>query len=94
MFVTAKIQKKDGALENYDRTKLLLSMMRAQAKPDEAEQALTQIETWLTGLKSEFVTTEELHGKVAEVLKSISPHAAQGYEIYRKSQARQASSTP
>jgi len=70
MFVTAKIQKKDGALENYDRTKLLLSMMRAQAKPDEAEQALTQIETWLTGLKSEFVTTEELHGKVAEVLKS------------------------
>ena len=88
MFVTAKIQKKDGNLENYDRTKLLLSMIRAQATPDQAEQALSQVESWLTSQQAEFITTGDLHNKVAEVLKSFAPHAAQGYEIYRKSKAQ------
>lgn len=88
MFVTAKIQKKDGSLENYDRTKLLLSMIRAQATPDQAEGALSQIESWLIQLKQESVSTKELHDKVVEVLKAVNPHAAQGYEIYRKSQGQ------
>lgn len=92
MFVTAKIKKNDGTLENYDRTKLLLSMIRAQATPDQAEQALSQIENWLTQQKMEFISTGDIHNKVAEVLKSLSPHAAHGYEIYRKSQAEDKSS--
>lgn len=89
MFVTAKIQKKDGTLEPYDRAKLLLSMIRAQATPDQAEAALAQIESWLTELKQESVTTQEIHSKTSEVLKGLNPHAAQGYEIYRKSQGQQ-----
>jgi len=88
VFVTAKIQKKDGTLENYDRTKLILSMIRAQATPDQAEAALSQVESWLTQLKQESVSTQEVHAKVIEILKSINPTAAQGYEIYRKSQGQ------
>jgi len=88
VFVTAKIQKKDGALEDYDRAKLLLSMIRAQATPDQAEAALSRIESWLTQLKEGTVTTEAIHGKVVEVLNSVNPHAVQGYEIYRKSQGK------
>jgi len=88
VFVTAKIQKKDGTLENYDRAKLLLSMVRAQATPDQAETALSQVESWLTQSKQESVSTKEVHDKVVEILKGINPHAAQGYEIYRKSQGQ------
>jgi transcriptional regulator NrdR family protein len=91
MFVTAKIKKRNGSLENYDRTKLLLSMVRAQATPEQAEQALTQIEAWLTQQKVEFIATGDIHSKVTEVLKGISPQAATDYEIYRKSHAKQAS---
>jgi transcriptional regulator NrdR family protein len=88
VFVTAKIQKKDGSLENYDRSKLLLSMVRAQATPEQAESALGQIESWLTQSKQESVSTKEVHDKVSEVLKGINPRAAQNYEVYRKSQGQ------
>jgi transcriptional regulator NrdR family protein len=88
VFVTAKIQKKDGSLENYDRTKLLLSIIRAQATPDQAEEVLSKIESWLIQSKEESVSTKEVHDKVVEVLKVLNPHAAQGYEIYRKSQGQ------
>lgn len=88
MFVTAKIQKKDGTLQDYNRTKLLLSMMRAQASPNEAEQALSSVESWLSQLSVQSVNAQEIHLKVAEVLKGLNPQAAENYEIYRKSHAR------
>jgi len=88
VFVTAKIQKKDGTLQDYNRTKLLLSMMRAQASPDEAEQALSAVESWLSQLSVQSVNAQEIHIKVAEALKSINPQVAENYEIYRKSHAK------
>ena len=90
MSVTVKIQKKDGILENYDRSKLLSSMIKAQATPEQAEAALTKVESWLTQVKTESVSSQEVHNKVIEILKGINPQAAQGYESYRKSQGPQA----
>src|SRR3990172_8361089 len=73
VFVTVKIQKKDGTLQDYNRTKLLLSMMRAQASPNEAEQALGAVESWLSQISTDTVNSQDIHAKVMEALKSINP---------------------
>lgn len=79
-----KVQKKDGNLEDYDRKKILLSLIRAGANADQAEKVLSFIETWIKSLDTEYVESSEIRNRILKNLRTINPNAAHGYELYKK----------
>ena len=82
-----KIQKRDGRTEDYERKKLLLSLIRSDSPPDQAERILSNIESWLTTQEGEIIKSSEIKTKILDILKRINPQAARVYKTYRKSQA-------
>jgi transcriptional regulator NrdR family protein len=42
-----KVQKKDGVLEDFDRTKIVNGLIKAGATEEEAEKVASEIDAWL-----------------------------------------------
>lgn len=80
-----KVQKNDGNVENFEKKKLLLSLIRAGAPPDQAERILLNIESWLNSQEQKIIKSSEIRIRVVNILKRINPQAARGYKIFRKS---------
>ena len=83
-----QIQKKDGSSQDYDRRKLLTSLIRAQATPEQAMRVATDIETWLVSLNVQVVKSEEIKKRIVEDLNKVNPDAAHAYEVYKKAEAQ------
>jgi len=83
-----QIQKKDGSSQDYDRRKLLTSLIRAQATPEQAMRVATDIESWLVSLNVQVVKSEEIKARIVEDLNKINPDAAHAYEVYKKAEAQ------
>jgi len=83
-----QIQKKDGSSQDYDRRKLLTSLIRAQATPEQAMRVATDIESWLVSLNVQVVKSEEIKARIVEDLNKINPNAAHAYEVYKKAEAQ------
>ena len=83
-----QIQKKDGSSQDYDRRKLLTSLIRAQATPEQAMRVATDIETWLVSLNVQVVKSEEIKARIVEDLNKVNPDAAHAYEVYKKAEAQ------
>ena len=81
-----KVRKDCGEIEDYDTKKLMVSIIRGLATPDEALKVTTIIETWLVSKNSEIIDSSEIRAKVVEELKKLNPDAAHAYEVYRKPQ--------
>jgi transcriptional regulator NrdR family protein len=84
-----KVQKNDGRVENFDKNKILISVIRATGTPDQAEKVLSEVEAWLARQGKQVVKSSSIKGVVLESLRRINPDVAGGYEIYRKAQAKQ-----
>ena len=83
-----QIQKKDGSSQDYDRRKLLTSLIRAQATPEQAMRVATDIESWLVSLNVQVVKSEEIKARIVEDLNKVNPDAAHAYEVYKKAEAQ------
>lgn len=83
-----QIQKKDGSSQDYDRRKLLTSLIRAQATPEQAMRVATDIETWLVSLNVQVVKSEEIKKRIVEDLNKVNPDAAHAYEVYKKAEVQ------
>lgn len=79
-----KVQKKDGSLEDFDRGKIARAVTAAGALPEQAESIAGQAETWAQGAAVKMVSSQELKGKVLEILRGVNPTAASAFEAYRK----------
>ena len=82
-----QITKQDGTAQDYDRRKLLTSLIRAQATPEQALRIAQNIESWLISLGVNSVKSYEIKAKISEALKKINPDAAYAYEVYKKAEA-------
>ena len=82
-----KVQKQDGGIEDFDTKKMLLSLVRAGVAPDQAERILDNVRSWFYTLDMELVKSSDIRQRTADLLKKINPQAAQGYKIFKKSQA-------
>lgn len=82
-----QIQKKDGSSQDYDRRKLLTSLIRAQATPEQAMRVATDIETWLVSQNIQVVKSDDIKARIMEDLNKINPDAAHAYEVYKKAVA-------
>jgi transcriptional regulator NrdR family protein len=80
-----QVQKKDGRLEAFDRSKLIRGALAAGATTEEAEKVATGIEAWLpTAEVDGVVRSADLRTKSLELLREVNPAAATSFEAYKK----------
>lgn len=80
-----KVQKKDGSLQDFDRSKITGGAMKAGASSEEAEKVAVEIESWLpTNAVNGVLSVLNLRTKVLEVLRGVNPTVAANFEAYKK----------
>lgn len=80
-----KVQKKDGTLEDFDRSKVVSGVIKAGGTPEDAEKVAVEIEVWLpTVAVDNVVQSSALRVKGLEILQTVNPTAAATFEAYKK----------
>ncbi len=80
-----KVRKKDGALEDFERSKISNGLLKAGALPQEAERITTEIENWSrTSAKDGIIASSDIRDKVLELLETANPRAAASFRAYKK----------
>ncbi len=80
-----KVQKKDGQLEDFDRSKIVNGVIKAGCTPEEAERVASEIESWLPTVAVDgAVKSTDLRVKGLEILRTVNPGVAATYESYQK----------
>lgn len=80
-----KVQKKDGNVQDFDRSKVIAGVMKAGATAEEAEAVAVQIEAWLpTVAVAETVNSMDIRAKELEILETVNPTAAAAFGAYQK----------
>jgi len=74
----AKLKKRSGREEEFNRSKLERSMTKAGAKEETARKVAGKI------TPREGMSTSEIRRKVTEELKRENPQAASQYESFKK----------
>ena len=80
-----KVQKKDGRLEDFDRSKVSNGVVKSGASLDQAESIANQTETWAQGAAvNGVISSGDIRAKVLELLRAVNPESATRYETYQK----------
>lgn len=80
-----KVQKKDGKLEDFKRTKIINGIVKSGGTPEQAESIAGQIETWAAGAAVEgVIKTLDIKSKLLELLGGVNPTAKANFESYQK----------
>jgi len=83
--IDIKVQKKNGSLQDFDRSKVTNGLVKSGATFDQAESVAAQIEAWIQGAAvNGLVKTSEIRTKILEILQPINPDAAAKFGAYRK----------
>ncbi len=82
-----KAKKKDGTLEDFDRSKIINGLIKSGVTAQEAESLAGQVETWAQTTAVEgVVETGAVRGEVLRLLRTANPGAAANFETYKKPQ--------
>jgi transcriptional regulator NrdR family protein len=82
-----QVQKKNGTMQPFDRTKVLSGLVKSGATSEQAEIVTSQVEAWAqTGAQNGVIGSLELRTKVLEFLKVVNPVAGAAFESYQKPQ--------
>lgn len=76
----AKVKKRSGIMQDFDKAKLKTSLKKAGAKEEHA----TKVADKITGKAKEGTTTVEIWEWSISELKPLDPKAAKAYESYKK----------
>ena len=80
-----KVQKKDGRLEDFDRSKVSGGIVKSGATSEQAENVAAQVENWAqTATTNGVINSVTVREKVLELLRSVNPEVAVSFEAYRK----------
>lgn len=80
-----QVRKKDGQVQDFDRTKITSGVVNAGATPEEAERVAVEVENWLPTVVTEgIVEAAALRDKVLEVLGMVNPTVAGVFGAYQK----------
>ena len=82
-----KVEKKDGALEEFDRNKISGGVIKSGATPEEAAKIAGEVETWVQSVAVEgVIKTSQIRDKVLDLLRVANPTAAATFETFKKPQ--------
>lgn len=76
-----QVQKKDGRIEDFDKSKIAGVLGRVGVGPDEAQKVADQVEAWAQTLGGGPIKTADIRNKVLEL---ISPEAATAYREFEQ----------
>lgn len=80
-----KVIKKDGNLEDFDRSKIVSGAMKAGVTAIQAESLASEIEAWLpTVAVDNAVNSSNIRTKCLEILNTISVEATNRFGSYTK----------
>ncbi len=80
-----KVIKKDGSLEDFQSAKVSNSVKLAGATPEQAESITAQVGQWaLANARDGKISTQDIRGKVIELLKQVNNDAAMNYTSFVK----------
>jgi len=82
-----KAKKKNGTLEDFNRSKIVSGLLKSGVTAQEAESLAGQVETWVQTTAVEgVVETGAIRGEVLRLLRTANPGAAANFEAYKKPQ--------
>lgn len=85
MMADLMVEKKNGQVEPFDRSKILSGLVKSGATPEQAETITAQVENWsLTVAVNNTVKTSAVRSKVLEFLRGVNPNTAAAFEAYQK----------
>ena len=76
-----QVQKKDGRVEDFDKSKITGALGRVGVSSDEAQKVADQVEAWAKISGGGSIRTSEIRDKV---LALISPEAAVAYKEFEQ----------
>ena len=79
-----KVQKRDGTMEAFDRSKIVSGLTNAGATVQEVEKVVGQIEAWVQGVAGGVVKSVDIRAKVIEMLRTANATVASAFEGYSK----------
>lgn len=80
-----QVEKRDGRLEEFDRTKIVRAVTAAGLSASDAEALASEVETWATEVAEEGVISSlKIRNRVADLLQERETEAADRYQEYRK----------
>jgi len=80
-----QVEKKDGRLEAFDRSKIINGILKSGAAQEEAENIANQVENWAKSTAvNGVIKTMDIGTKVLELLNMIDPAAAAAFQTYKK----------
>ena len=80
-----KVMKKDGRIENFERSKVKNGVIKSGATPEQAEKVASQVEAWAQGAAVDgTIKSGDIRPKVLEFLKTINAEVASRFEAYKK----------
>jgi transcriptional regulator NrdR family protein len=82
-----KAKKKNGILEDFNRSKIVSGLLKSGVTAQEAESIAGQVETWAQTTAVEgVVETGAIRSEVLRLLRTVNPGAAANFEGYKKPQ--------
>ena len=83
--MAVKVQKKDGQLEDFDRSKVSSGIVKSGTAPEEANNIVVQVEAWAQSAAVDgVINSSVIRGKVLELLQTANPVAAAKFEAFKK----------
>jgi hypothetical protein len=77
-----KVQKKDGRIEDFDKSKITGALGRVGAGPDEAQKVADAVEAWApTAAAGGTIKTSQIRDKVLEL---VSPETVTAYKEFEQ----------
>ena len=85
MKILYKVQKKDGTLEEFDKSKILNGVVRAGASSEDAQKILEGIEAWLPkAAVNGVIRSVDIRTKGLEILDTVNPKIAKAFKSFQK----------
>ncbi|MFW6143745.1 MAG: ATP cone domain-containing protein [Patescibacteria group bacterium] len=83
--IDIKVKKKDGSLEDFDRTKIKSSVTAAGLAEEQAEILAAETEIWVyENSGNEEISSSQIREKVIELLEEQDSTVAASYKTYEK----------
>jgi len=80
-----KVEKRNGSLQDFDRSKLEASLVGAGASEADAQKIAVDVEAWAKAKAvNDVVKSQAMRDKVISVLRVSHPQVAESYMSYTK----------
>lgn len=80
-----KVEKRNGSLQDFDRSKLAASLVSAGATDADAQKVAVDVEAWAKAKAiNDVIKSQAMRDKVITILRAQYPQVAESYGAFTK----------